>query len=132
MSTVLHALGNALLLNLQPTAARTTSASGTAVDLQDYHGTGALVLDAAAGTGTTPTNDITFEESDDNSTFTAVPAGAFYGGANYTQLVTTASRQVLYFNVAERKRYLREKHVVAGTTPSYTYSVNFLGQKQYS
>ncbi len=132
MSTVLRALGNAKLLNVAPTAAKTTTASGTAIDLQDYHGTGILVLDSAAGTGTSPTLDLSFEESDDNTTFTAVAAGAFDGGANFTQVTGTASQQELTFDVGARKRYLRAKWTIGGTTPSFTFSVNCLAQKQYS
>lgn len=55
------------LLNLFPTAARTATANGTGVDLQQYSGDVAVVLDSAAGTGTTPTLDVKLQDSADNS-----------------------------------------------------------------
>lgn len=130
MGTVLYALGKALLVNFQPTAARTTSTSGSGKDLRDYHGTAAVVLDSGAG-GAGGTLDVTFEESDDNSTWADVPAAAFDEGTNFTQVGNAASQQVRHFNVGDRKRYMREKHVIGGSG-NFTYSVNFLGQKQYS
>ncbi|HLE61032.1 MAG TPA: hypothetical protein VI700_05805, partial [Thermoanaerobaculaceae bacterium] len=64
--------------------------------------------------------------------WTAVPAAAFMEGSNFTALATTASQQVRHLNVSDRKQFLREVHTITGTTPSYTYSVNLLGQKKYS
>src|SRR3972149_4882348 len=55
MTAIAHALAKALLVNLMPTAARTATGQGSAVNLLDYEGTVALVLDSAAGTGTQPT-----------------------------------------------------------------------------
>lgn len=135
MSNQVMALGSVEApLNLKSVAAVTATGTGTGIDLQGYTGIGLIVLDsAAAGAGTNPTLDVTFEESDDNSTFTAVPAGAFLGDGNFTQVTNAVSKQVRKFVVDDRKRYIREAHAIGGTSsPSFTYGVALLGQKKYS
>jgi len=137
MVASVHALAKALLLNLlpSPTAARTTSTTGSAVNLLDYEGTAALVLDSAAATaGTNPTLDVTLEESDDGSTaWTAVPATRYAEGAEFAQVTSTASQQVRHLNVSDCKQFVREKHVIGGTSsPSFVHSLNLLAKKKYS
>lgn len=137
MTASVHALTKALLLNLLPgpTAARTTSTTGAAINLLDYEGTAALVLDSAAATaGTNPTLDVTLEESDDGSTgWVAVPATAYAEAGEFAQVTSTASQQIRHFNVSDRKQYVREKHVIGGTaTPSFVHSLNLLAKKKYS
>ena len=112
---------HASIVNILPTAARTTTANGTGVDMSLFTGSGvAFVLDAAAGTGTTPTNAIKLQSSPDNSTWTDVPGGAFAG------LTTLASQQVLAFAASKVQKWVRAVSTIGGTTPSYTYSVNAL------
>lgn len=137
MTASVHALAKALLLNLlpSPTAARTTSTTGAAINLLDYEGTGAMILDSAAATaGTTPTLDVTLEESDDGSTnWTAVPPAAYAEAVEFAQVTTTASQQVRHFNVSDRKQFVREKHVIGGSaSPSFVHSLNLLAKKKYS
>src|SRR5438128_941936 len=81
-------------------------------------GDGVLVLDSGAG-GAGGTLDVTFEESDDNSTgWTAVAAADLNKTdgttGNFTQVVNAASQQIRSFDVGKRKRYLRETHAVGG------------------
>jgi len=113
------------LLSFHPTAARTSTGTGTGVDLNDYDGDVVFVLDTAAGTGTTPTLDVTVEASPDNTTFTAI------SGAAFTQVTTIASRQKLVINHDDVARYVRIRYTVGGSTPSFTFSVNALGLKKY-
>ena len=113
------------LLSLHPVAARTSTGTGTGVDLNDYDGDVVFILDSAAGTGTTPTLDVTVEASADNSTFAAV------SGAAFTQVTTTAGRQKLVVNHDDVARYLRVRYTIAGTTPSFTFSVTAVGLKKY-
>lgn len=116
----------AVALALAATAARTTTGSGTAIDLQQYDGEAALVLDSAAGSGTSPTLDVTLEHSDDNSSFSAV------SGVAFTQVTGAASMQKISINRNELKRYVREKHTIGGTTPSFTFSLNVLAWPKYA
>lgn len=118
-------LGSVVLQNLLATAARTTTANGTGVDLKDFIGQAALILDSAAGTGTTPTLDLKLQDSDDNSTFADVsPAVAF------VQVVAGASQQRVGVDCDALRRYVRIVSTIGGTTPSFTYSVNMVGRKQ--
>ncbi len=113
------------LLALHPTAARTTTTNGSGIDVRDYIGHGTVLLDAAAGTGTTPTNDVKIQDSADNSAFADLsPTLAF------AQLTTVASQQKIAINFDKVRRYIRMVATIAGTTPSYTFSVTALGRKQ--
>lgn len=114
-------------LNLSPTSSKTATGNSTGVDLLAYEGEIVILLDsAAASAGTNPTLDITFEESSDDSTYTAI------SGAAFTQVTNAASRQKMVLNRSALKRYLREVHTIGGTSsPAFTYSVNMLGWKKY-
>jgi hypothetical protein len=132
MSNTLMAIGKGNLLSLAANATRTTSSNGSGVDIQGYTGLAAIILDSTAE-ASTGTLDVTLEESDDNSTFTAVAAGSYMGGANFAQVTNAAaSQQVIFTNVADRKRYLRAKWVSGGGSPSATFCVHVLAQKKYS
>lgn len=112
------------LVNLLPTAARTATANGTGVDVRDYEGKGTVVLDSAAGTGTTPTLDVKLQDSDDNSTFADI------SGATFTQVAADAARQNIALDFNNVKRYVRAVSTIGGTSPSFTYSLNLLGSKK--
>ena len=113
------------LLNLFPTAARTATANGTGVDLQQYSGDVAVVLDSAAGTGTSPTLDVKLQDSADNSTFADIT------GATFTQVINAASQQKIVVNKDAARRYVRAVATIGGTSPSFTFSVNAVGVKKY-
>ena len=113
------------LLNLFPTAARTATANGTGVDLNDYEGDIAIMIDSDAGTGTAPTLDVKIQDSADNSAFADVT------DATFTQITTTAGRQKIVVNSDSSARYVRAVATITGTTPSFTFSVNAVGIKKY-
>lgn len=113
------------LLTFHAVAARTATGNGTGVDLNDYDGDVVFILDSAAGTGTSPTLDVTVEASADNSTFAAV------SGAAFTRVTTTAGRQKLVINHDDVARYVRIVYTIGGTTPSFTFSVTAVGLKKY-
>lgn len=122
-----NTLGDALTLTaVHPTAARTTTGQGSAVDLREYAGDVAMILDSAAGSGTTPTLDVTLEDSADGST----GWGAVSGFA-FTQVVGVASQQKAVLNKDAVKRYIRAVYTIGGGTPSFTFSVNGVGMKKY-
>jgi hypothetical protein len=126
MPILQQALDKFELLSFHPTAARTSTGNGTGVDMQTYDGDLVLVLDSAAGTGTTPTLAITVEHSDaSGSGYTAI------SGAAFTTVTTTASQQKLVISKDEAKRYVRVTYTLGGTTPSFTFSVNGVGVKKY-
>lgn len=126
---LLNSLAQAAGLVLAAAARRTTTLTGTAIDLLAYEGVGLVLLNASAGTGTTPTLDVKLQHSDDNVTFADVTAGAF---TQVTDVAGTAGVQVKRINVPDLKRYLRVLGTVDGTTPSFDYGVEFVGIKKAS
>lgn len=100
-------------------AARTATANGTGVDLRDYKAE-ALVIRFGAITGTTPTMTIRWEESDDDSTYTAVAAADLDGGLVPAGLDATAANTVIKRGYLGTKRYVRAAiTAIAGTSPVY-------------
>ena len=113
-------------LAFHPVAARTATGEATGLDLRQYDGDVVLLLDSAAGGGTTPTLDVTVEHSDSLSTdYTAI------SGAAFEQVVDAASRQKLVIDADSAKRYVRVKYTIAGTNPTFTFSVAGVGVKKY-
>ena len=84
-------------------------------------------MDSAAGGGSSPTLDVTIEESADNSSFAAVASGA----VAFTQVTGTASAQKVALNKDDAKRYVRIKYTIGGSSPTFTFSVNAVGLKKY-
>jgi hypothetical protein len=126
MTILRQALDKLQLVSVHPTAARTSTGNGTAIDLQLLDGDLQLILDSAAGTGTTPTMTVTVESSDTSGgVYTAI------SGAAFTQVTTTASQQAIVISKDEARRFVRIVHTIAGTTPSFTFSVNGVGVRKY-
>lgn len=98
-------------------AARTTTATSSALDRQNFgRATEWLFLvSSAAGTGTTPTLNIKVQHSEDNSSWSDVSGGAF------TQITTVASFQEK--QIKNVGRYVRAVATIAGTTPSFNFCV---------
>lgn len=129
MSHLLNTLAHALGLVLAAAARRTSTLTGTGIDVLHYEGVALAVLNASAGTGTNPTLDVKLQHSDDNSTFADVT------GATFTQVTNDAGSagvQVMRINVSDLKRYLRVIGTIGGTTPSFDYGVDFVGIKKAS
>lgn len=114
----------ATLYALHPTAARTATGQGSAVDIRDVEGDLAIVLDSGAGSGDM-TLDAKLQDSADGST-----GWADVSGAAFTQVTTAASQQKIVVDTNAVKRYVRAAYTIAGTTPSFTFSVNALGRKK--
>jgi hypothetical protein len=126
MAILRQALDKLQLTAFHPTAARTATGNGTGIDVQTMDGDMFLVLDSAAGSGTTPTLDIKVQSSD-----TSGGTYADIAGATFTQVTTTASQQAITISKDEAKRYIRVVYTVGGTSPSFTFSVNAVGVKKY-
>jgi len=108
------------------TAAVTSTATSSAIDLLEYDGDVLLILDSAAGGGSSPTLDIKLTESDETGgTFTDL------SGATFTQVVDAASMQTLTINKDSSKRFVRIVQTVGGSSPTFTFSINLIGLKKY-
>jgi hypothetical protein len=125
MTALLDVNGNTVLRALLPAAAATVTANGASVDVRDLSGVAAIVLDSAAGTGTTPTLAIAIQDSPDGTTgWAAIP------GATFTQVAGTASLQKIGVNVNACRGFLRAVETVGGTTPSFVRSVTLLSRPE--
>ena len=100
-------------------AARTTSVNSSSFDVGDAD---VLVcyLSVTAASGTTPTLDVKFQDTNDNGT-------TFFDivGTSFTQVTSSPSTQIVS---ATRKfsRKVRCVVTIAGTTPSFTFHVEML------
>ena len=109
---------------LLATTTITATGNQTGVDIRDYDGEIQIILTGtAAGSGA----DLTFriEESDDNSTYTAVTGGGF------TAIGNAAAKQVLTLNASELKRYIRLSCTAETGTASSAVTCLGYGTKQY-
>lgn len=101
-----------------PPAARSTgthvggpvAAAGVAQDV-------VALVHCTAASGTSPTLNVSFEESADASSWSAIP------GSSTAQLTAAGNASA---NATPTKPYVRVTSTVAGTTPSFTYRVTVL------
>ncbi len=104
-----NAIHHMQVLNMVPAANITASANGSEIDLKDYEGPVALVLDFSAG-GVGATIDAKLQHADTSGgSYTDVASAAF------TQVGNTASVQKFVVNADEIKRYVRIAYTVGGT-----------------
>ena len=99
------------------TGALTTTANSAKANAGGY-GTAKAFLNITAASGTSPTLDIKFQDSADNSTWVDVASGAF------SQKTTTGASSLVLSNVGP---YLRAVQTVGGTTPSFTFDLYVAG-----
>lgn len=111
-------------LALAPVASISAAVDGTGVDLQQFHDSVAIILDANNVSGTTPTLDAKIQDSPDNTNWTDV------AGATFTTVDDSASKQTLRVHTREVERYIRVVLTPGGTSPIYLASVNAVGVAQ--
>jgi hypothetical protein len=115
-----------ILLSLLPNDVVTTTGLGSAVDLEDYEGEMAVVLDAEAG-GASITYAVKLQESDTSGgTYTDVTGGAFT-----TTDANTALVEKISVNTNDMKRFVKLSITVAGGTGAGAVSVVALASKKY-
>lgn len=107
-------------------AARTSTLTGTAFDLQQYQGVVKIIQHVGAVSGTSPTLDGKIQDSADGST-----GWADVSGAAFTQVTAANNLQSIGVDTRVAKRYIRYVGTIAGTSPSFTFGVVLVGQKQY-
>ena len=127
MSVLQQNLDKLTVVAGKATGAVTSTATSSAIDLLEYDGDVLLVLDCAAGTGTSPTLDVKITNSDASSgTYTDL------SGATFTQVTDSASMQTLVINKDSAERFIKIVQTITGSSPSFTFSVNLIGVKKYS
>lgn len=127
---LLNALSEAYSLILANPVPRTSTLTGTAIDLQDYDGVGLFILNASAATaGTTPTLDCKLQHCDTSGGTYADITGATF--TQVTGVAGTAGVQIKKLNVANLKRYVKLIGTIAGTsTPTFDFAAEFVGIKK--
>lgn len=102
-----------------PSAART--ASGATAALAGYGRAGSVVaqLNVTAASGTTPSLTVKIQHSLDGVTWFDVSGGAFTAA-------TAAGSQLLALNSVALGDNLRVSWTISGTTPSFTFEVQWL------
>ena len=114
------------VFSIVATAAVTSTATSSAIDLKEYDGDVSLILTSAAGTGSSPTLDVKVTDSATSSgTYTDL------SGATFTQVTGSVSMQVITFSKDECKRFIKIVQTVGGSTPSFTFSINGIALKKY-
>jgi len=114
------------VLSLLPSNVVAATGTGSAVDLVDYEGDLAVVLDAEAG-GASITYAVKLTESDTSGgTYTDVTGGAFT-----TTTANTALVEKISVNTDGMKRFVKASVTVAGGTGTGAVSVVALGSKKY-
>lgn len=121
MTAFLNALSRLLATVVAVSAARTSTFTSAAIDLSAYDGELAMILNSAAGTGTTPTLDgkITHCDTADGTFVDA--------GITFDQITTTASLQAKKFQKSSVKQFIKLVGTIAGTTPSFNFSATLVG-----
>lgn len=97
--------------SLQPSTTKTATSTSTVFEVGDK-GTLRLKLDVTAASGTSPTLDVTVQGSKDGST-------NFYTLGTFAQKTAVSNE----FKAFLTDRFVRISYVIAGTTPSFTFSV---------
>lgn len=134
------AFENKDLKQLIPVATRAATVEGSAVDIDEYEGNLAVVLDSGAASAG-DTMDLTIEErADATDTWAAVPADALYNpatGANatFTQVTAAggASFQVRGLRKNRLKAQIRAVGTIAGNGgESITFGVYLVATNKYA
>jgi len=108
-----------LVQSLVP-ATRNAAANGTGVDLSGFNAASIVFSNGAIG-GTSPSFTFEVQESDDNTTFTAVADKDIRG----VEPAITAANQVSQVAYLGYKRYIRAVlKTVAGTSPTLDCAAN--------
>lgn len=106
--------------------AKTASFNVTGIDLSQYVGQIAVVIDVGTVSGTTPTLSVDLQSGDANDGSNAV---AFTPDV-VSSSITASGMQVLSFDKRAAGRYLKIVSTIGGTTPSFTFGVTVVARKR--
>lgn len=109
-------------------ARQTVTNNGTGVNVSDYKGVLKCALSYGAGGGTSPTLDVTIEDSADDASYAALsPAKAFAQVTN-----AAAAFESISVDTRAVRKFIRAVATLTGTSPTFDGSVTVVGQKQYT
>lgn len=116
--------GELTAVELSPPAARTSTVTGTGVDVSRYKGVLKVTQQVGTVSGTTPTLDGKIQDSANDSTYADVT------GYTFTQVTASTNLQSLGVDTRNVRQYVRYVGTIAGTSPSFGLAVSFIGQKE--
>src|SRR5690242_1748322 len=107
--------------------AKTASWNVTGLDLKDYEGQIALIVNVGTVSGTNPTLDVALQSG---SASDGSNAAAFSPAVAATQF-TASGEQILTFDKRAAGRYLKIVSTIGGTnTPTFTLGMTLVGRKK--
>lgn len=122
----LNALAHTVGAVMENIAARTTTLTGTGIDVTAYEGVLEFEQWVGAVTGTTPTLDGKLQTSDViGSGYVDIP------GATFAQVTASNNRQFVRVAKTKCKKFVRYVGTKGGTTPNYTYGVGIQALPKY-
>lgn len=117
--------GSSTSKTLLAPAARTSTTTGTGLDISTYEGLALVQLANGTTSGTSPTLDVKIQDSADNSTFADVSNASF---SQVTAALTDPS--TLKIDLRGVRQYIRAVATIGGTTPSFACAVTLVASKK--
>jgi hypothetical protein len=112
--------GNAVPFSLVTAQSIAATANGTGVDTSGYDSVGRIAINVGVPTGTSPTLDMKFQSSADNSTgWTDITGAAI---TQVTSVGGTQGAQVVDIDLGVCSRYVRAVTTLGGTTSVFPVS----------
>ena len=112
---MLHNEGQAAsVFNLSSGAARTSTVTGSWVDVSEYEGDLVIIQDVGTVSGTTPTLDGKIQHASDSGGTGA----ADVSGATFTQVTASNSKQKITIPAGSVAGWIRYVGTIAGTRPA--------------
>lgn len=120
-------MGHATIQQVEANDVRSTTLTGTAIDIKDYVGDIAFIQHSDATNGADVTLNGKIQNSADGST-----GWADITGATFTEVDNTAGGafESIIVKADAVARYVRYVGTIAGTTPSFAFGVGMAGYKQ--
>jgi len=120
-----HRIDAATVIEAIPSAVRTASVNGAAIDVKDFDKRIIFILSSAIMSAA-DTLDVKIQDSADGATGWADVAGAVF-----TQVTDAAALfEKIFLDTESTRRYLRVVCTIAGATPSVAFCVVLIGNKQ--
>lgn len=118
----------ATVVGIDDIAARTSTRTGSWIDLRQYNQGDTIILqEVGTVSGTTPTLDGKLQDATDGSGTGA----ADLSGATFTQVTASNSRQRLVIKAGSHRGWVRYVGTIAGTSPSFMVGVVAMGHPKY-
>lgn len=118
------------MIDIRTIGAATASGNTASFNVAAYTGIACMILDCAAGTGTTPQlTNVDIQDSPNGSTGWLALATEPVANFRFATVTTTASLQRRFFNIGACRGFIRVAWTISGTTPSFNFSLILLARQ---